>query len=138
MQKILACKNWHWRKCSLSLEDTGFVHFLLHESKLKFMPERKVLNSLLWKMSLNGCKLRWKSLQKSHTFCMYFHCPKVFLAGGDYADDLLSDAQLSDIKSQTYVWFLLFNFRTYKFFSYISRQLFDLRCNSRMYLGILL
>ena len=27
----------------------------------------------------------------------------VYKAGGDYADDLLSDAQLSDIKSQTYV-----------------------------------
>ena len=27
MQKILACKNWHWK-------DTSFVHFLLHESKL--------------------------------------------------------------------------------------------------------
>ena len=60
MQKILACKNRHWRKCSLSQEDTGFVHFLLHESKLKFMPERKLLNSLLWKMCLIGCKLRWK------------------------------------------------------------------------------
>ena len=28
---------------------------------------------------------------------------RIFRAGGDYADDLLSDAQLSDIKSQTYV-----------------------------------
>ena len=32
--KILACKNRHERKCSLSLEDTDLVHFLLHESKL--------------------------------------------------------------------------------------------------------
>ena len=29
-------------------------------------------------MSLKGCKLRWKTLQKSYTFCMYFYCPKVF------------------------------------------------------------
>ena len=47
--KILACKNRHWRKCSLSLEDTGFVQFLLHKSKLKFMLERKGLNGRLGK-----------------------------------------------------------------------------------------
>ena len=60
------------------MEDTGLVRFLLHESKLKCMPERKVLNSLLWKTFLNGCKLRLKTLHKSHTFCMYFHCLKGF------------------------------------------------------------
>ena len=39
--EIFARKNRYWRRCLLSLEDTGFVRLLLHESKLKCMPKRK-------------------------------------------------------------------------------------------------
>ena len=40
-----------------SLEGMGLIRFLLHESKLRCMPERKVIYRVLWKSSLNGCKL---------------------------------------------------------------------------------
>ena len=62
--KILACKNRLQKKCSLSLQDTGLLQFLLHKCKLKYMLIRKVLNSYLRKTSLNGSKLRCEILAK--------------------------------------------------------------------------
>ena len=62
--KILACKNRLLEKCSLSLQDTNLVRFLLHESKLKCMSEKKVLHSWICKTSLSGWKLRCKIFAK--------------------------------------------------------------------------
>ena len=53
------CKNIGMQKltfeeCSISLQSTDLLHFLLHEFKFNCMPEKKVLNSFILKMSLNG------------------------------------------------------------------------------------
>ena len=53
------CKNIGMQKltfeeCSISLQSTDLLHFLLHESKFNCMSEKKVLNSFILKMSLNG------------------------------------------------------------------------------------
>ena len=53
------CKNIGMQKltfeeCSISLQSTDLLHFLLHEYKFNSMLEKKVLDSFILKMSLNG------------------------------------------------------------------------------------
>ena len=62
--KILACKNRLWKKCSLSLQDTSLVRFLLHESKLKCMSEKKYFIVEFAKRLKVGKNCVAKSLQK--------------------------------------------------------------------------
>ena len=52
--KKIGMQKLTFEECSISLQSTDLLHFLLHESKFNCMSEKKVLNSFILKMSLNG------------------------------------------------------------------------------------
>ena len=71
------CKNIGMQKltfeeCSISLQSTDLLHFLLHESKFNCMPEKKVLNQCLTQPKKTGSRsLETGNLPKAGNFFHY-------------------------------------------------------------------
>ena len=52
--KTIGMQKLTFEECSMCLQSTDLLHFSLQESKFNCMPKKKVLNSFILKMSLNG------------------------------------------------------------------------------------